>query len=68
MNPREINAEVLYETPIVRNLLNNDANAIIVTVRVPALVSTDVNTGDTNPAILPLAVHIRDGEVVGILG
>lgn len=61
-NPREINAEVTYDTPIVRSLLNNEADAVIVTVRVPALVKTNTSNGDTLPASLPLAVHVQDGS------
>lgn len=61
-NPREINVEINYDTPVVRTLLNNDADAIIVTVRVPALVKTNTSNGDTLPAEIPFAVHIRDGN------
>ncbi|HKM08357.1 MAG TPA: phage tail protein, partial [Sphaerochaeta sp.] len=61
-NPREINTEVKFDTPITRSLLNNDADAVLVTVRVPALVSTDVKTGNTNPASLPLTIQVMDGS------
>lgn len=63
-NPREINAEVTYDAPIVRSLLNNDVDAIIVSVRLSALVLTDTATGDTKPSELPFAIHVRNGDGV----
>lgn len=59
-NPREINAEIKQANPIVRSLLNNDVDAVLVTVRVPALVATDSSTGNTNPASLPLYIQVLD--------
>jgi predicted phage tail protein len=59
-NPREISSEVKYSVPIIRTLLNNEADAVVVTVRVPALVSTDLSSGDTNPASLPLSIQVLD--------
>ena len=60
-NPREINAEIRFTSPIVRTLLNNDADAVNVTLRIPALVKTNVENGDTNPAELPFKVEVLNG-------
>lgn len=60
-NPREINAEVKFASPLVRTLLNNEADAVVVTVRVPALLVSDTTSGNTNPTSLPLTIQVTDG-------
>lgn len=61
-NAREINAQILFDTPIVRTVLNSDADAVLITVRVPALVKSDVSSGNTNPHTLPFAVHVQNSS------
>ena len=67
-NPREINALIRYDTPATRTLLNNEADAVGVTVRVPSLMRSNATTGDTNPASLPLSIQILDGAGNAVTG
>lgn len=59
-NSIEIGTEVLFDNPPVRSVSNNDANALLITVQLAALVQSMEN-GDTNGYQISLAIDIRSG-------
>jgi len=44
-----VNADIVYDTPIVRTVVDTDATSVRVTMRIPVLAHTDDETGDIKP-------------------
>lgn len=59
-NSIEIGTEVLFDNPPVRSVSNNDADAVLITVQLAALVQA-LENGDSVGYQLPLAIDVRSG-------
>ena len=60
-NSIEVNTEVLFDTPPVRSVSNNDADAVLVTVQLAALVRQESN-GDSVGGSVQIMVDTRQGS------
>ena len=60
-NSIEVNTEVLFDTPPVRSVSNNDADAVLITVQLAALVRQETN-GDSVGAAVTVYVDTRQGN------
>lgn len=54
-----VGVEVLYGSPVVRQITTPDADFARVTVSVPALSSTDVNTGDVSGTSVQVQIELQ---------
>jgi predicted phage tail protein len=54
-----VSAEVKASTPIVRQITDEEVNAVRVTVGVPGLASQDVNNGDLNGTSVEIAIDVQ---------
>lgn len=59
-NSIEIGTEILFDSPPVRSVTNNDADAVLVTVQFSSLVQQKDN-GDSGPASVTILVDVRSG-------
>lgn len=58
-NPIEVSTEVKYDTPIVRSVSNDDADAAVVVIQLSSLVSNDPKTGDSKAHEVSIAIDTR---------
>ncbi len=58
-NPRDVSTEIKFGYPVVRAVSNNDADAVVVTVRVNALSKQDESTGDLRGHAVSVSIHTR---------
>jgi len=56
---RDVSTQVTYDTPIVRAVTNVDADAVRVTVQVPALTFQDKTNGDLKGTSVAVAIDVR---------
>lgn len=56
---QDVSTEVTYDLPIVRTVNNLDADAVRVTVQLPALTEQDAENADMNGAIVAVAIDVR---------
>ncbi|ATE60176.1 TipJ family phage tail tip protein [Thauera sinica] len=64
-----VSAQVLQGSPITRSITNTNADAIRVTLNIPALVNQDAKTGDMTGASVQIAIDVQNngggwGQVV----
>lgn len=59
-NSIEIGTEVLFDSPPVRAVSNNDADAVLVTVQLAALVQSAEN-GDSVAYSIPISIDVKSG-------
>jgi len=58
-NSIEINTEVKYDTPVVRRVSNDEADAVVVTVQLSALSESSASSGDMNGYSVPVAIDVQ---------
>jgi predicted phage tail protein len=58
-NSIEINTEVKYDTPVVRRVSNDEADAVVVTVQLSALSKSSASSGDMNGYSVPVAIDVQ---------
>jgi predicted phage tail protein len=56
-----VNAQVTNTMPLVRSISNLDANAVRITVQLPALSSQNTTNGDLNGSSVSIAIDARSG-------
>lgn len=54
-----VSTEVIYSNPIIRSISNSNCNAIRITIGVPTLSYTDVNTGDLSGTSVQVAIDVN---------
>lgn len=58
-----VNVQVKKAAPVTQTVRSDTANAILVTVKIPALFAVDSSSGDTNPTSLNYSIGIRPSRI-----
>lgn len=58
-NPHDVSTEVKFGAPVVRAMTNQDADAVVVSIRLNSLSKQDRKTGDLNGHSVSISIEIR---------